>query len=115
MKKLLLCTFLSMSSLANANDYFYFWSDSYEAPLSNDESTFVLMNLKTSQTKKFDIIVNDKIIAKDYTVFANEITQFPITVSKKFTTEKYLNVCALMQDEKVQFQNVVCAKIELVK
>ena len=115
MKKLLLCAFLGISSLANAGDYFYFWADSYEAPLGSDDSTFVLMNLKTSQTKKFDIIVNEKIIAKDYTVFANEITQFPITVSKKFTTEKYLNVCALMQDEEVQFQNVVCAKIELVK
>lgn len=115
MKKLLLCAFLGISSLVNAGDYFYFWADSYEAPLGSDGSTFVLMNLKTSQTKKFDIIVNEKIIAKDYTVFENEITQFPITVSKKFTVEKYLNVCALMQDEKVQFQNVVCAKIELVK
>ena len=56
-----------------------------------------------------------KSLLKIIQFFANEITQFPITVSKKFTTEKYLNVCALMQDEKVQFQNVVCAKIELVK
>ena len=116
MKKVLLSAVLALSaSLASAkNDCFYFWADSYEVPVSADGTTFVLMNLKVSHTKKFDLSVNDKIIAQDYTVFENEITQFPITISKKYTTGENVNVCALMKDN-TQFQNVVCANIKLVK
>lgn len=116
MKKLLLCALLAVSSVATAkSEYFYFWADSYKTYLDSDDSAFVLMNLKTSKTKKFDISVNDKIVAKDFTVFADEITQFPIQVSKKYTTGKHIDVCALMQDESSQFQNVVCSRIEIMK
>lgn len=115
MKKLIFCLLMTFTSFANANgDYFYFWSDSYKSYLDTDGSVSVLMNLKTSQTKNFDIFVNDKLIAKDYLVIANEITQFPITISKKYTTGDNVTVCALMKDD-ADFQNVICSKIELVK
>lgn len=106
---------LSMTAFASAkDDYFYFWADSYKTHLDVDGTAFVLLNLKTSKTNKFDISVNEKVVALDYPVFADEITQFPITVSKKFTDGDNVTVCALMKDD-AQFQNVVCAKIDLVK
>lgn len=110
-----MCALLAVSSLATAkDDYFYFWSDSYTAPVDVDGSVFVLMNLKTSKTNKFDILVNDKLVSVDYYVFADEVTQFPISISKKFTQGKDVTVCALQKDN-AQFQNVVCAKIDLIK
>ena len=97
------------------NEYFYFWTESYEAMVNPDGTTFVSAKLKTSTTGKYDISVNDKVIAKDFFIIEDEVTEFPIIVSKKYTQDEKINLCALKKDDKVEFQNVVCLGIQLVK
>lgn len=98
------------------NDYFYFWTESYDAMVNPaDGTTFVSAKLKTSTTGKYDISVNDKVIAKDFFIIQDEVTEFPIIVSKKYTQDEKINLCALKKDDKVEFQNVICLGIQLVK
>lgn len=104
------------TTLASFNkDYFYFWTDSYETIVDIDGSAFVSAKLKTGQSGKYDISVNNKIIAKDFYILSDEVTEFPIIVSKKYTLGEKINLCALKKDDKVEFQNEICLGIELVK
>lgn len=116
LKNLLLSSIVLLSSSTFAKDnYFYFWAESYESMVEADGTTFVNVKLKTGESGNYDLSVNEKIVAKDYFILEDEITEFPIVISKKYTSGKKVTVCALKQDKKVEFQNQICLDIQLVK
>lgn len=114
MKKLALVSLLLVSSLTQA-EYFYYWADDYNAYVDAKGNVFVSTYLKSSDISSYDFIVGDKVIAKNITVQANEITDFPINISSKYTKGNELVLCALKHASNVNFNQQVCLNIKLVK
>lgn len=111
-KMFLISLGLLLSSVSHAQ-YFYYWVDEYEANRTADNSVYINTHLKSSDLNSFTFTVNDYIIAKDIEMFPDEIVDFPIHISSKYTKEDKVKVCALKQNTDLTFHQQVCLDIKL--
>lgn len=112
-KKLLLSTFLLVASVTHAQ-YFYFWAEDYTTVVDVDGSAYVNTHLKSSDDSTYTFKVNDKSIANDIEVFANEVADFPIVISKKYTVGRdSITLCSSKKEASVNFKQEVCLLIKL--
>lgn len=114
-KKLLVLVLICISTITNAK-YSYFWAETYESIVDPDGTTFISTKIKTSETASYDFSVNGKTIARNMEVAGDTVIDFPLVVSKRYTEgNDHLLVCALKQDEAVEFKQEICLKIDLIR
>lgn len=112
-KKLFLSTLFLVATSANAQ-YFYYWADDYSATVDVDGSVYVNTHLKSSDDNVFTFKVNEKIIATEIEVFANEVVDFPIIISQKYTKDRdHVTICSTKKNASVEFNQEVCLLIKL--
>ena len=61
MKKIFLLFFLSLFSIITHANYFYYWTDNYEA-YPDQTGINLYTNIKSSDTTKVTFIIEDKIV-----------------------------------------------------
>ena len=112
-KKLFLSTLLLATTATHAQ-YFYFWAEDYTATPDVDGSVYVSTHLKSSDDSTYTFKVNEKVIANEVEVFANEVADFPIVVSKKYTAGRdSVTLCSFKKEASVNFKQEVCLLIKL--
>lgn len=116
MIKILLTLLLVCTSVFTNAKYNYFWAETYESIVDPDGSTYISTKIKSSEDTSYNFSVNGVIIARDMQVVGNTVIDFPLIVSKRYTTgNDHLLVCALKHDEAVEFKQEICLKIKLLK
>lgn len=109
----IICLCLMDTAYAN---YFYFWADDYTAYVDQKGNTYINTHIKASDSNSYTFTVNDKVIAKDIEVFGNEVVDFPISISNKYTNGfKNIKICSLKSNSVVNFQQQICLDIKLEK
>lgn len=110
---ILLAVFLPSKSHAQ---YFYYWAEDYSTVVSKDGRAFLNTRLKTSDYSKFDFTVDGKSIAKNIEVLQDEVVDFPLYLSEKYTKDRsFITICSLKQTTGVDFQQEVCLNVKLIK
>ena len=115
MKKIFLLFFLSLFSIITHANYFYYWTDNYEA-YPDQTGINLYTNIKSSDTTKVTFIIEDKIVAEHVDILEEDITTFPLFISNKHLKDKNnVTVCTLKETSNVSFNQQVCLNIKLIR